>query len=148
VRALRPGGWLVVEDYDISTMAVCDPARPAWSAVNHAYIDMLRARGCDPVFGRRLLALLRSVGLVDVSAEGNLRPQLVPDLAPVFRPVLERLGEPLLASGAVTVQELAEAIGEFDATDGDQPVSAYSPIPVSARGRRPSAPSVVRRGGR
>src|SRR3546814_16046084 len=34
--ALRPGGWLVVQDYDIRTMAVAEPPHDGWQACAHA----------------------------------------------------------------------------------------------------------------
>ncbi len=42
VEGLRPGGWLVVEDYDLRTISVTDPPRGAWSAVASAVVPVLR----------------------------------------------------------------------------------------------------------
>ena len=133
--ALRPGGWLVVEDYDLRTIAVTDPPHREWTLTSAAVEQAMSAAGVDPHFGSRLLRLLRSVGLTDVGAEGSLRLASIPELATIFRPVLERLRQPLLASGALTVEQLEAALGLYD--DIDRPHAAYTPILVSARGRRP-----------
>ncbi|HET9608026.1 MAG TPA: hypothetical protein VFP06_00375 [Acidimicrobiales bacterium] len=82
VAALRPGGWLVIDDYDLCTIGVVDPPHAAWSATADATVAVLRAAGVDPYYGSKLLGVLRSAGLVDVDAEGLVRPRLLPDLAP------------------------------------------------------------------
>jgi SAM-dependent methyltransferase len=135
VQALRPGGWLVLEDYDIRAIGVTVPECAPWTVVHRAAVGVLRDQGSDPMFGSRLLPLLQSIGLVDVRAEGTLQCRPVPDLAPVFRPVLERLRAPMVDSGRATEHDVDRAIGAF--TPAGAPVSAYTPILVSARGRRP-----------
>src|SRR3546814_19995110 len=47
--ALRPGGWLVVQDYDIRTMAVAEPPHDGWQACAHALPAMLQSAGTDPL---------------------------------------------------------------------------------------------------
>lgn len=71
-RSLRPGGWLVVEDYDLCTIAATDPASPTWARVCDAAVGVLRNAGADPGYGRRLPGALRGAGLVDVVAEGTV----------------------------------------------------------------------------
>jgi SAM-dependent methyltransferase len=136
VTALRPGGWLVVEDYDLRTLPMSDPPFPAWDTVTRALTDALDVAGIDPRCGAGLLRLLRASGLADVSAEGFLRPLGVADHAAVLRPVLERLQASILATGAIRADQLEQVIDAFDRPDGDEPC-AYTPILVSAAGRRP-----------
>ena len=135
VAALRPGGWLVVEDYDVRTMAFTEPRHDAWSACATAVPDVMRRAGSDPLYGARLLDLFDATELVDVAVEGYLRLLPIPDLAPVFRPALEGLREPLVRSGAVTGSQLDAAIAAFD--DRARPTLGYTPILVAASGRRP-----------
>src|SRR3546814_5955885 len=71
--ALRPGGWLVVQDYDIRTMAVAEPPHDGWQACAHAMPAMMQSAGTDPLCGSQLVGLLRRAGLVDITAEGHLR---------------------------------------------------------------------------
>ena len=135
VAALRPGGWLVIDDYDLCTIGVVDPPHAAWSATADAAVAVLRAAGVDPNYGSKLLGVLHAAGLVDVDAEGLVRPRLLPDLAPAIRPVLERMREPMIATGRVSADEHAEAVAEFDNTGA--PRAAFTPLMVSARGRKP-----------
>ncbi|MGH9230618.1 MAG: hypothetical protein ACRD07_18150 [Acidimicrobiales bacterium] len=51
--------------------------------------------------------------------------------------MIERMRDAMLAAGSVTDDDIDEVIGALH--DGDTPLSAYSPILVSARGRRPVA---------
>ena len=137
--ALRPGGWLVVEDYDIRTMGLAETAPPSWALVNEAVVDVLRAAGSDPLCGSQLAGLLQRSGLVDVLVEGFLRPMPIPDLAPIFRRPLEQLRRGLEAGGAVTAGQIDDALAAFD-DDGDDAPRAYTPILVAASGRAPARP--------
>src|SRR3546814_16949731 len=62
--ALRPGGWLVVQDYDIRTMAVAEPPPDGWQARAPAMPAMLQSAGPAPPHGRHLLGPLPRPGLV------------------------------------------------------------------------------------
>ena len=72
--ALRPGGWLIVEDFDVSIQprACPDAATPEEERANRVqagFIELLAARGVDLVFGRTLRKRLVALGLTDVGAE-------------------------------------------------------------------------------
>jgi ubiquinone/menaquinone biosynthesis C-methylase UbiE len=68
--ALRPGGLLVVEDYDCAVL-FSHPPSDAEERVNRAIIDVMSRAGWDPYLGRKLAAELISAGLMDVRAEGR-----------------------------------------------------------------------------
>ena len=61
VRALKPGGWLVVEEYDLFP-ARASPDR-AWAATTEAAIAALRAGGSDYAWARGLPPALAAAGL-------------------------------------------------------------------------------------
>lgn len=72
--ALRPGGWLVVEDFDVSIQprACPDAATEDEDRANRiraGFVELLLARGVDPVLGRTLRKRLVALGLADVGAE-------------------------------------------------------------------------------
>ncbi len=72
--ALRPGGWLVVEDFDVSIQprACPDAATEDEDRANRIQagcIELLAARGVDLVLGRTLRKRLVALGLIDVGAE-------------------------------------------------------------------------------
>jgi SAM-dependent methyltransferase len=135
VAALRSGGWLVVEDYDISTMAVAEPPRPAWSRINGAVVKAMQASGSDPLYGRQLLDDLRATELTEVTAEGLVRPVAIPELAATYRTALRALRQPMVRAGLVTEADVDDALAAFD--DGPQPTTTYTPILVAGSGRRP-----------
>ena len=73
VRALRSGGWLVVESVDyVSAVAIGD-----YGAADHEHVQAMRLRmfeqsGVDHTFGRRLPGLLRNNGLTNVANGGRV----------------------------------------------------------------------------
>jgi len=74
IEALKPGGWLVIEDYDSVSLlpdaGIDPPERPLQAA--SALRELLRSRGVDLRFGRRIAGLLRARGLQQVNAEGRV----------------------------------------------------------------------------
>ncbi len=77
VAALRPGGWLLVEDADYTTFdAACPdhPLAPAWSGAALRLAEALADNGViDPCLGRRLPAWLAGLGLADTAHQGLVR---------------------------------------------------------------------------
>jgi SAM-dependent methyltransferase len=134
--ALRPGGWLVVEDYDVRVMALSAPHHPAWAAVNAAMIAALQAQGVNPLTGADLVRLLTAAGLEEVDAEAFARALPIPALAAVFEPPLRRLAPLMLRRGLLTEADLLAVLEAF-ADGGDDPPTAYTPLLVSVAGRRP-----------
>ncbi|WP_116998841.1 class I SAM-dependent methyltransferase [Desertimonas flava] len=134
VAALRPGGFLVVEDYDVRPMALIDRPDDDWVDVHAAAVEVLRRRGTDLRCGQALPALLRHAGLDAVTAEGLVHPMTIPALAPVFRPALEQVAPLILQSGAVTQVQLDHVLSMFD--ELDHPAVSYTPALVSVTGRR------------
>jgi SAM-dependent methyltransferase len=75
ISALKPGGWIVIEDFDWSSLAP-DPtdstAAADFSKVQHAIRHFMTERGVDGTYGRQLWGRLRSHGLVEVDAVGRV----------------------------------------------------------------------------
>jgi len=111
--ALKPGGWLLVEEPDYIS-AIADPSmspgavalsRKGWEALlSHA-----RSRGYDTELGRHLYHDVCITGLVDVQAEGFVAMQLggTPS-ARFWRLTLEQLQDNILAAGLLTQAELED----------------------------------------
>jgi SAM-dependent methyltransferase len=137
VAALRPGGWLLVEDADteLQPLACLDEVGPAQERANRlrrAVRELMTRRGADLRFGRTLPQVLRAAGLVDVAASGCF---------PVGGTACDRLEAAtvrmvraeLLAAGLADDAEIdlhlaAVDVGELDLT--------LAPL-ISAWGRRP-----------
>ena len=74
IGALRPGGWLVLEDADpaLQPLACPDERDPAEELANRLRTrirTLMVERGADLAYGRTLPRLLRESDLLDVSAE-------------------------------------------------------------------------------
>jgi SAM-dependent methyltransferase len=70
VAALRPGGTLVLEDYDWTSFGFeATDGAPARAAA--AILELMAAAGFDSEYGRRLVAALADAGLDDVVGEGR-----------------------------------------------------------------------------
>jgi hypothetical protein len=72
VAALRPGGWLLVEEGDLESFAGVGPAHPASVMVDRFHrltTEALQALCIDLHFGRRCPDLLERLGLAEVGAE-------------------------------------------------------------------------------
>jgi SAM-dependent methyltransferase len=133
VPALRPGGLLLLEDYDWSAADV-HPPDPLFERVTGAVLGFMEKAGFDPRFGRRLVQELRAAGLEKVEAEGRVRliRGATPETA-FYRLSLQALRDSLVESGALTKDETDEALARTD-----DPEAVYlSPIMVAAWGRRP-----------
>ncbi|HEV2028060.1 MAG TPA: methyltransferase domain-containing protein [Candidatus Dormibacteraeota bacterium] len=62
-----PGGAIALEDID-NVSWLCHPEHASWTTLLDAFHTIHRAGGGDPFIGRRLPALLRSAGVLDVQA--------------------------------------------------------------------------------
>ena len=75
VRSLRPGGWVVIEDFDNMFLDVGSAATPEQAVVRKvalAFKRLLQDRGADLAYARRLPDLLRASGLRDIAGEGRI----------------------------------------------------------------------------
>ncbi|HEU4730415.1 MAG TPA: methyltransferase [Kofleriaceae bacterium] len=147
VAAVRPGGWLLVEDADpaLQPLACLEADRPEHVLANHlrtTFRALLAERGADLAFGRKLPRLLRAAGLRDVAADAQF-PVVHPACARLERKTIEHVRDRLLASGRATRAEIDEHLANLDAGTVD---IVTSPM-ISAWGRRPeSAPDgLIRR---
>lgn len=104
VRALKPGGWLQIDEFDTSyepPLLVDDEQdRHAFEAFLAAKDTAMRASGVDPAFGRTAAAAMRDAGLVRVDPRPHVR-QRHPgsaDVALLERTVID-MHESLLDAG-------------------------------------------------
>jgi SAM-dependent methyltransferase len=72
--AVRPGGWLFIEEVDCGSFQPVDPEHPSAERFSRTYrvlFESVRAaRVMDPYFGRRLRGLIEQLGLVEIQNEG------------------------------------------------------------------------------
>jgi SAM-dependent methyltransferase len=132
--ALKPGGMLLLEDYDWVAADV-HPPDPLFEKVTGAVLGFMEKAGFDPRFGRRLVSELTDAGLTDVKAEGRVR--LIRGDSPetaFYKLSLEALRQPLIDSEALSEEEVDEALKRTD----DEQAVFLSPIMVAAWGKAPA----------
>jgi SAM-dependent methyltransferase len=135
--ALKPGGRLVVEDYDWVTFGA-DPPDPLADRIGAGILGFMAAAGFEPRYGRRVVSDLAAAGLEDVRGEGRLR--VIDDASPgfaFFRLSFEALREQAIGSGHLDAAD-AEAFAARLAEGG---MRLVSPVLIAGSGRRPLSPA-------
>jgi SAM-dependent methyltransferase len=133
--ALVPRGLLLAEEMDFVSVSA-DEHQPAGRAFNQAVACsnlVLRSRGFDPEYGRRLLAGFRAAGLAEVGTEGRVRIWPGGSAgAAAWRLTFEQLRGEMAAQGLddETVQAAAGALR-------DPNFAFISQVTMAAWGRRP-----------
>lgn len=138
VRALRPGGRLLLEDFDggLIAPASLDPRTAGEHLANKvraAFIALLEAGGVDLEFGRKLPRLLEDEGLVDIGADGHLTVRGGEALRLMEAANTLQVREPMVAQGLVSKSELAHYLELLHTSD----LELATPPLISAWGRRP-----------
>ncbi|KOG13337.1 methyltransferase [Streptomyces viridochromogenes] len=137
VTALRPGGRLVLEEFDCSwipLLAVPDEgAADLFEHVLAALWAQLEKAGADPRWGRRVYGAMRAAGLEDVTATTYAESWPGGSTgACLHRANIEQVAGLLTADG-ITADELAR----FYALIQDPAFAVNSYPLISVRGRRP-----------
>lgn len=132
--ALRPGGWLVLEDYSFAASAV-DPDSELFERVGHAVIGFMSGVGFDGEYGRKLVHELEDVGLEEVRADGRARLYRGGTAGTAFiRLSLESLRPQLIETGTLNEDDVRAALALLD-----DPANVFvSPLMIAAWGRTPS----------
>jgi 2-polyprenyl-3-methyl-5-hydroxy-6-metoxy-1,4-benzoquinol methylase len=133
IRALRPGGWIVVEDVDyVSAVPISE-----LGAAEHEHTQSVRLRefaknGIAHYLGRELPARLRAAGLTEVGNEG--RVWIMEGGSPGarwFQLSMQHLRQRLVGPDQLTDAEVDRMLELFD----DPSWSAFTPVMVTAWGR-------------
>jgi|SRR5579864_2899527 len=132
IRALRPGGWLLLTDTDFRTVRLSEPD-PAFDRVASAFAAATRAAGWNIQLGPELASMLEKAGLTDVEAEcwqtydrGGIAGLL---LARTYR----RLRDKLVKHGAKPAD-----VDRVETRIASGTVGMFGPTSWMAWGRRPA----------
>lgn len=137
VAALKPGGWLLLEEADpMLQPLVCpdesgEPQRLA-NQLKHGFRRLMADRGVDLAYGRTLPRRLRAAGLVDVEADAYF-PLTAPACAVLELATVRQIRERLVAQGIATDDQVDRHLANVSAGLVDVTISPL----VSAWGRRP-----------
>jgi SAM-dependent methyltransferase len=136
IGALRPGGWLLVEDADpaLQPLSVIDPATAEDALANKlrtGFRALLAGRGVDLAYGRKLPRLLRAAGLGEVAADAYF-PVTLPACANLEIATVKFLRQQLIENGIATGEEIDQHLATVEAGRLD----LAQPPMISAWGRR------------
>jgi ubiquinone/menaquinone biosynthesis C-methylase UbiE len=137
VSALKPGGWLVDEEFDSVSLLPDPTVSPGEVSLNSqmAVMRLLKDRGVERRFGRLLYGRLRAHGFVEVGAEGRLfMCRGGSSGVSLMRTNFHQLRGALLDAHYITEQEFDQDSARLD----DPDFMAPSPIMWTVWGRRPS----------
>ncbi len=141
VGALRPGGWLLLEEADPSLQPlVCiDENGPEEQLANKLKDDFreLGSRRGAVAYGRTLPRNLRAAGFLDVRADAYF-PVTGPDCALLERGTVEIVRDQLVEEGLATAAEIDRHLDNVTAGRLDL---TTSPL-ISAAGRKPGETDV------
>jgi SAM-dependent methyltransferase len=136
IAAVKPGGWLLAEEYDSFSLRP-DPwinADETALKTSGAMQDVLARHGVDLHFGRRLPGRLRALGLAEVSSEGRLFMTQGGSVgADLLRMNFSQIAAEMIATGRIGKDELAQDLLQLQSPE----FMAPSPIMWAVRGRRP-----------
>jgi SAM-dependent methyltransferase len=111
--ALRPGGWLVIEDYDWTGFGFEGDDQQS-ERVAEAIITFMQRAGFDPRYGRRLVDDIAAAGLTDVRGEGRVR--VIESGSPgfdFFRLSFESLRHAIVEAGLLSAEDVDAAAARF-----------------------------------
>ncbi|MFF3497471.1 methyltransferase [Streptomyces sp. NPDC003247] len=136
VRALRPGGRLLVEDADPALQPLLcpdehGPEQQLANRLRHGFRKLLADRGADLSYGRRLPRLLREAGLRRVEADACF-PVTSPACAALESATVRQVRADLVAAGLATDEEIDRHLANVAAGNMDL---ATAPM-ISAWGRK------------
>ena len=138
IAALRPGGWLLLEEADPGLQPLVCPDEYAdeqrlANKLKLAFRSLMSERGVDLAFGRTLPRLLRSAGMIDVHADSYF-PMSGPACNELERATVEQVRELLISKDLATEDEIEEhlsnvATGRLDLATSPM-VSAWAQKPT------------------
>jgi len=136
VAALRPGGWLLVEDFDVTLMpnacpAAQHPDEHRANRIRAEFVNLLARRGVDLAYGRALPRLLRDAGLTAVAADAYF-PVALAAAAALEIANITQVRDGLIGQGHTSSDELDAHLAAVTAGRLD----IATPPLVSAWGRR------------
>jgi hypothetical protein len=136
VKALRPGGRLLVEDADPALQPLLcpdeyGPEQQLANRLRQGFRKLLADRGADLAYGRKLPRLLREAGLRGVEADAYF-PVTSPACDTLESATVRQIRDQLVTAGLATQEEIDQHLANVAAGSMDL---ATAPM-ISAWGRK------------
>ncbi|KZS59410.1 MAG: methyltransferase domain-containing protein [Mycobacterium pseudokansasii] len=128
---LRPGGWMVIEDYDWTAFGL-EGAGAELDRATEAILSFMQRSGFEPHYGRQVVADLAAAGLTEVRGQGRAR--LIDSATPgfdFFRLSFESLRDAVVDAGLISPEDADAAAARFG-----EDVRVFTPIMMAGIGRR------------
>jgi ubiquinone/menaquinone biosynthesis C-methylase UbiE len=134
--AVRPGGWVAVEDLFTGTLR-SEPPAPALDRLQEVYSATVRGHGGDPTIGPRLPVLLGVAGLDQVSEATVENPMTTVEDKLFLAELVDNMRDAMVASGAATAAELDELRADVERAARDPERVFHQARIHQVWGRRP-----------
>jgi len=141
-KALKPGGWLLDEEFDVLSLYNDPGVNGSESALRafSGFNRVLTERGVDLRFGRLLYGRLRALGLAELGADARLSAGAGGSLvARLVRANYEQLRNDMVEGGHITPVELDQVLQALDQADS----LILTPTLWAAWGRRPQSAGLL-----
>jgi len=128
---LRPGGWLVIEDYDWGPFGF-EGEDPQFERMAGAVLTFMQRAGVEHRYGRRLVSDIADAGLTDVRGEGRAR--VIDSSSPgfdFFRLSFESLRGAIVDAGLISDEDADATAARFGET-----MRVVTPLMMAGIGRR------------
>jgi SAM-dependent methyltransferase len=142
VEALRPGGWLLIEDYDTQLVApewaAPDPTAAArFAKMKDALLELMTRAGLGHSYARELHHHLRERGLIEVQSHGAIATFTggTPG-ADLQQANFQQVHKAAIEAGLVSEAEFEEVMLLLS----DPQFIAFTPMMFSAMGRKAETP--------
>jgi SAM-dependent methyltransferase len=137
IGALRPGGWILLEEFDAESLPITvlgdASAQERFHKGHQAMMRVIADAGVDYAWGRSLYGVFVEEKLGEIGAEGSTRVwNGASPWAELFLANTDQLEEKMIATGDVTAADL----DAFRTVLTDPAVAFNSYLTVSAWGRR------------
>jgi ubiquinone/menaquinone biosynthesis C-methylase UbiE len=142
VKALKPGGWMLIEDYDTRLvppeLATPDPAAAAkFARMKEALLELMTRRGLGHTYARELHHHLRERGLTQVQSYGAIATFAGGSPgADLQQANFQQVHEAAIEAGLVSEAEFEAVILLLS----DPQFTAFTSTMFSAMGRNPGTP--------
>lgn len=141
-EALKPGGYLLVEEADIRSIQTCSPPEPLLTRAASALSTFFYFSGADPGYGLKLMPAVKKTGLLkNIGTDCQLTAIQAgtPEMATISLS-LAKLAPVIVQAGLMGKKEVERA---FELLEQPSDITIYTPITVSVWGQRIEEPPPV-----